>query len=129
MTGTKHDQGKSRLELIDPDWLEDVGHVLAHGAKIHGDNNWKKVEQPRYIAAAMRHIMAIMRGEYLDPETQKPHAAHLACNAMFLHHLGGPNARNKRVRANRNPAKHDANPEQDSSSGVYCDDEATSSDP
>lgn len=97
MTGTKHDQGKSRLELIEPDWLEDVGHVLAHGAAVHGDENWKNVEAKRYIAAAMRHILAIMRGEYLDSETQKPHAAHLSCDAMFLHYLGGQNAPNKRV--------------------------------
>lgn len=88
--GTKHDQGKSRLELIVPEWLEDVGHVLAYGAKIHGDDNWKLVEAKRYHAAIMRHTLAIMRGEYLDPETNKPHAAHIACDSMFLHYLENP---------------------------------------
>lgn len=85
--GTKVVEGKSRLELIEPDWLLDVGHVLASGAKEHGDWNWREVDPVLFKAAAMRHVLAIMKGEYLDPDTNKPHAAHLACDSMFLHYL------------------------------------------
>lgn len=88
--GTKYDDGKARMDLIDPYWLEDVGHVLGQGATEYGEDNWKDVSEKRYRAAALRHIMAIMRGEYIDPKSGKPHAAHLGCNAMFLHWLGGP---------------------------------------
>ncbi len=88
--GTKHDQGKSRLELVDPHWLVDVGYVLAHGASIHGEYNWREVAIERYYGAILRHTLAIMSGEYIDPDSGKPHAAHLACNAMFLHYLGDP---------------------------------------
>jgi len=122
--GTKHDQGKSRLELVEPDWLEDVGHVLAHGAKIHGDENWKLVEPRRYIAASMRHILAISRGEYLDPDTQKPHAAHLACDSMFLHYLGGPRENINLPRYEGVPFTPNTKSERDGSSGVLSDDEA-----
>lgn len=111
MEGTKHDTGKSRLELIDPDWLLDVGHVLAYGASIHGDMNWKLVEQKRYIAASMRHILAILKGEYLDPDTGKPHAAHLACDSMFLHYLGGSCEITKVPRNENRTAANDEGPE------------------
>ena len=83
--GRKYDAAKSRLDLVEPSWLTEVGHVLGHGATKYGVRNWKHVEPHRYHAAAMRHLLAIMAGEVYDPETGLSHAAHLACSAMFLH--------------------------------------------
>ena len=82
--GHKDDGGKSRLDLIVPGWLWEVGHVLAHGAKKYGPNNWQKVEPARYHAAILRHALAYQDGQTYDPETGLHHQAHLACSSMFL---------------------------------------------
>ncbi len=83
--GHKADSGKSRLDLLVPSFLWEVGHVLAHGATKYGQRNWQYVERDRYYAAAMRHLLAYMGGETVDPETGYHHMAHLACSAMFLY--------------------------------------------
>jgi hypothetical protein len=87
--GKKNDQGKNRLDLIEPEFIEQVGEVLTFGAEKYGPNNWQKVENPedRYYAAAFRHLLAYRKGEKIDPESGKPHLAHLATNVMFLLHF------------------------------------------
>lgn len=87
MEGTKLDQGKPRFDLILPEVLLSVAKVLAQGAEIHGDYNWKELKRERIIASMFRHANAIHRGEYLDDGdngTGEPHASCLICNAMFL---------------------------------------------
>lgn len=85
MSGIKNDQDKSRLDLIDGTFLEDLGLVLAFGAKKYAPDNWRGgLHVRRIIGAAMRHLVAINRGEDIDPESGLPHSAHLACNVMFL---------------------------------------------
>ncbi|MDR0620728.1 MAG: DUF5664 domain-containing protein [Deltaproteobacteria bacterium] len=87
--GIKDDNGKSRLDLIAPGALLEMGQVLAHGAEKYSEDNWKKVEngQDRYYAAAMRHLLAWRQGEKLDPESGLTHLAHAMTNLMFLHAL------------------------------------------
>jgi hypothetical protein len=73
------------MELLDPEFLEDVSKVLTFGAKKYADHNWRKgISVGRLIGAAMRHLMAIVRGEDNDPESGLPHTAHLGCCIMFL---------------------------------------------
>lgn len=86
--GNKHDAGKPRFDLIDPYFHEDVAIVLTDGAQEYGDYNWMKIEKERYIAALERHLNAFKKGEMIDPKSGKPHMAHVACNAMFLHYFG-----------------------------------------
>lgn len=83
---TKHDKEKSRPDLIPAEFLEELGDVLAHGAKLYGDNNWRNCREPgRYLAAGFRHLLALLRGEELDPESGRSHAAHLgACAAFYF---------------------------------------------
>jgi hypothetical protein len=38
----------------------------------------------RYTAALLRHLAAREQGEVCDPESGLLHAAHMACNAMFI---------------------------------------------
>lgn len=87
--GIKYDENKLRFDLIDPHFHKDVAEVLSFGAAQYGENNWKGLEDARnrYIGAAERHLNAIKRGEIFDEESGLPHAAHLGCNAMFLHYL------------------------------------------
>jgi hypothetical protein len=80
----KYDQGKSRMDLLPFDSLEAVGKVLAYGAKLYGERSWQRVEKSRYLAALLRHLAALSRGEAIDPESGLSHASHLACNALFF---------------------------------------------
>ncbi len=87
--GRKDDQGKNRLDLIEPEFIEGVGKVLTFGAEKYEENNWQKVDnaENRYYAAAMRHLLAWRKGEKIDPESGLNHLDHVACNIMFLQHF------------------------------------------
>ena len=83
--GTKNDSGKTRLDLITPEFIEELGKVLTLGAKKYADYNWQKnLETNRIYAALLRHANAYHKGEHKDPESGLSHMAHVACNAMFL---------------------------------------------
>lgn len=84
--GLKLDQNKLRIDLVDPEFVEQVASVLTFGAKKYAPNNWQKVEDPvnRYYAACMRHLMAWRKGEKIDPESGLSHLSHAATNLMFL---------------------------------------------
>jgi len=84
--GTKFDGDKARLDLIIPEFVEALGTVLTQGAEVHGDNNWKDVDdaERRYYAALYRHLMKYKKGQTVDDESGESHLAHIACNAMFL---------------------------------------------
>ncbi len=81
----KFDSDKPRMDLIDSEALEELARVLDFGARKYAENNWRKgIKLSRLLAASMRHLTAIMRGETYDQETGLQHAAHLMCCAMFL---------------------------------------------
>lgn len=88
-TGKKDDEGKIRLELIEPSFIEEVGQVLTFGANKYGANNWQKVEnaKDRYYAAALRHLLAWRKGESTDEDSGLSHLDHVATNMMFLRWL------------------------------------------
>ena len=94
--GTKHDAGKSRMDLLPFVALESVGHVLRHGADEYGEDNWRLLPnwRRRYIAAALRHIAAhctgggLLGGLPLDHESGQPHLAHAVANLLFVLELG-----------------------------------------
>lgn len=76
----KHDTGKPRPGLIPPGFLLDVAAVMAHGAAVYGDRNYRDCPDPeRYIDAAFRHLLAYHAGETHDPDTGLSHLAHAAC--------------------------------------------------
>lgn len=85
MEGKKFDSGKVDWTLMPFDSLEDVVYVLMFGAQKYARDNWQKVPNPkqRYIAAAMRHIVAYQKGEKKDSESGLPHLAHAACCILF----------------------------------------------
>jgi hypothetical protein len=82
----KDTKGKLPYNLIDPYFYEDLAKVLQFGTIKYGPSNWKSEDPKKFIPAAERHLQAIKRGEVFDKETNLPHASHLGCNAMFLHH-------------------------------------------
>lgn len=85
MSGTKHDQEKVRLDLIDAEAVEGLAKVLTFGAQKYEAHNWRVgISNSRLLAAMLRHTFAIMRGEYTDPESGLPHIDHVGCCWMFL---------------------------------------------
>ncbi len=84
--GRKDDAAKPRVDLLDADFLLMVGNVMGFGAQKYAAHNWRGgIAYSRLIAAALRHLLAILKGEDLDPESGFPHTAHLGCCVMFLH--------------------------------------------
>ena len=84
-TGTKHDGDKPPVDLLDPYALLEISKVLEFGRVKYSAHNWRGgIPYTRLLAAAMRHLLAILAGEDDDPESGLPHAAHLGCCAMFL---------------------------------------------
>lgn len=87
-TGVKHDEGKAPLDLLDPLALEGLAGVLAFGARKYAAHNWRGgISWSRLLAALLRHTFAIIRGEYVDPESGLPHIDHVGCCWMFLSHF------------------------------------------
>lgn len=85
MSGTKYDQDKPRMDLLDAEALEGLAAVLTFGAKKYAAHNWRGgISYSRLLAALLRHTFAIMRGEYVDPESGLPHIDHVGCCWMFL---------------------------------------------
>jgi len=87
-TGTKYDNGKLPLDLLDPLALEGLAGVLAFGAKKYASHNWRGgISYSRLVAALLRHVFALLRGERIDPESGLPHIDHVGCCWMFLSNM------------------------------------------
>lgn len=85
MKGIKTDLDKREYSLLPWAAVGLTVDVLAWALRKYPRDNWTLVRPVRrYADAAARHLEAIMRGEINDPESGLPHAAHLACNALFI---------------------------------------------
>lgn len=83
-SGTKHDQDKLPLELLDPLALEGLAAVLKFGKNKYAAHNWRGgIAWSRVLGALLRHTFAILRGEFTDPESGLPHIDHVGCCWMF----------------------------------------------
>ena len=83
---TKFDDDKPMMHLVPLISVEAVAKVMTFGAKKYAPDGWKSVPNAvdRYNSAMLRHMVAIQKGELVDPESGLPHIDHIACNAMFL---------------------------------------------
>lgn len=83
--GLKYDKNKPSMELIDPEFLEEMAKVLDFGKSKYSAHNWRGgIQWSRTLGAVLRHTLAYLKGEDLDQETGINHMAHVAVNAMFL---------------------------------------------
>lgn len=81
----KHDKGKPPIGLIPRSALEAEARVLDFGAKKYGRHNWcGGMDHSRMSDAALRHILAYIDGEEVDPESGEDHLAHARCCLGFL---------------------------------------------
>lgn len=77
---------KLRWDLLPMEEIEDIVKVYHAGAKKYGPNNWQNLDNgfERYRAAAARHIMAYLKGERTDKETNVHHLAAAAWNVITM---------------------------------------------
>jgi len=85
--GVKHDDDKTRPELLSPSFLLGVSDVLRYGAEKYEARNWEKgILYSRVYGALLRHLLAWWGGAERDPETGLHHLYHAGCCLMFLAH-------------------------------------------
>lgn len=85
----RFDAGKSRVDLIPPEFIEALGRHYGEGAKKYAERNWEKgMSYSRCYASAQRHMLAFWRGEENDEETGAPHTICAAWNMAALHWYG-----------------------------------------
>lgn len=85
--GAKADDGKIRVALVLKGFaraLWEVCRVGTYGAVKYTANGWMKVPNgmERYEDAEGRHLLKNWMGEEVDPDTNIPHLAHKAWNAL-----------------------------------------------
>jgi hypothetical protein len=85
MSSNKDDYGKTRYDLVYPDFEEAVANALTKGAIKYGPYSWMQLPdaENRYYSALRRHLNAYTKGEHIDEDGQS-HLAHAAANIMFL---------------------------------------------
>ena len=85
--GNRYNAKKPRLSLLDPDALIGLVKVLESGTIKYSAHNWRKgLLYTETLDSLLRHVLAILRGEDIDPESGLPHIDHVGCNWMFLSH-------------------------------------------
>lgn len=67
------------------DGWEECARVFDYGRRKYAAWNWSKgMAWSVPLACATRHLLAIMRGESIDPESGLPHRGHVFCNLVML---------------------------------------------
>lgn len=81
----KDTNGKAAWHLLPYPALEQVIKIREYGVrKYKTEDGWQSVPKREYLDAIARHLSQMMQGKETDPESGLPHAAHIACNALFL---------------------------------------------
>jgi len=86
--GKKYDDGKPPLDLLPTPFLAGAARAMAFGADKYGRENYLGLEngERRYVAAALRHVLAFRDGSTCDNESGLDHLAHAAaCIAILMH--------------------------------------------
>lgn len=81
----RKDAGKSRIDLIDWEFVNLTADVLAFGAIKYAPNGWRKgMAITRCLGSMFRHMIAFAMGQDNDPESGLSHLGHIGCNLMFI---------------------------------------------
>lgn len=79
---------KPNLALVPSAGLIQAALAMTNGAKKYGPYNWreadKKVGYMTYIAAAQRHLLALIDGENVALDSGVSHLGHIAAGCMIL---------------------------------------------
>lgn len=87
MTATqalRYNEWKPQWSLVDFGSLEPIVRGLEYWAKKYAPRNWTKgFPREKLLESMMRHMIALMDWEEVDPESGVPHIGLIQCNAMF----------------------------------------------
>jgi hypothetical protein len=78
-----------RPELFPPVAFLWIALALTYGVRKYHDlpaDNWRRVPEgrARYVGALLRHLFAVLCGEFHDRESGLPHLAHAGACVVFL---------------------------------------------
>jgi len=81
-----HGDKKVKVQYIPPSAIIALGQALGEGGDKYGPFNWRNnpIECLTYIGGCMRHLLAYMDGETIDPEGGKHHLAGALANLAIL---------------------------------------------
>jgi hypothetical protein len=73
------------LDRLGKDGWEECARVFEYGKRKYAAWNWAKgMPWSVPLACAARHLLAMIRGEDIDPESGEPHRGHVFCNVVML---------------------------------------------
>lgn len=73
------------LSVLGAEGWRECAQVFDYGRRKYAEFNWAKGMQWSVpLACAARHLMAMLDGEKLDPESGLPHRGHVFCNVCML---------------------------------------------
>ena len=74
-----------RFDLLDPDFIRGMAHIMHRGAEKYGPDNWKKglTGENSGINHAVKHCMEYLADEPCDYGEREAHLYQVAVNAMF----------------------------------------------
>lgn len=84
--GARFDTGKTRVDLIPPEVLMELGEIYRMGAEKYDASNWRKgMKWSKVYAPLLRHLFKAWIGkEDNDPESGRPHIYHAVWNVVAL---------------------------------------------
>lgn len=83
--GSKHDNGKAPIHMIPEDAILGMAEAFAYGAKKYDRFNYRKgIDLTRLTDSLMRHVLAYLKGEDIDPESGLHHTKHILANAAMI---------------------------------------------
>lgn len=84
-TGAKRRKTAVRFDLLEPEFLMAMAHIMSVGAEKYGSHNWQKGLSGANggINHSIKHIMEYQAGLPCDYGPRKVHLAQVAVNAMF----------------------------------------------
>lgn len=88
MSGNKFDGGKAPVHLIPVEFVLGTAQAFKMGINKYGKWNYREgIEYTRLIDSLMRHTLAYLNGEELDPESGLPHTWHIGANAAMIEYM------------------------------------------
>ena len=86
--GKKFDGDKPRISLIPAEAIEEMAKAFTYGANKYGAHNFKNgIAYSRLIDAALRHILAITKSEFIDSESSNSHVGHAMASLAMLAYM------------------------------------------
>jgi hypothetical protein len=90
-TGGKRKGCDIRFDLLEPEFITAMAHIMSVGAKKYGDYNWQKGLSGANggINHAIKHLMEYQANTPNDYGPRKMHLVQVAVNAMFEFYYDG----------------------------------------